>query len=207
MAASDTASARTGAETENLNRILLGVCAAVWLAVLGTAVAAIVALADMGRTRPVVSADGDTPWLLYTVIGVSAVVIIGAVPLLLRARRTAQPEPVPVVLPRERVTATSEPATEKLRAVSPQARPVPSRLAPGDPAGAIDWLTLQCALVLGIAIGVANVAIGAATYLMAVDNDTISWVLYGVAGVVTLAMPVAPWWYLRRMREEFEPAA
>ena len=31
--------------------------------------------------------SSGTPWLLYTVIGVSAVVIVGAVPLLLRARR------------------------------------------------------------------------------------------------------------------------
>lgn len=207
MATYDTASARTGVGAENLNRILLGVCAAVWLAVLGTAVAAIVALTDLGRREPVVTSDGDTPWLLYTVIGVSAVVIIGAVPLLLRARRTAQPEAASVVLPRERVTATSEPATEKLRTVTPHTQPVPSRLTPGDPESAVDRLTLQCALVLGIAIGVANVAIGAATYLMAVENDTIAWVLYGVAALVTVAMPVAPWWYLRRMREELEPEA
>ncbi|BBY15376.1 DUF2561 family protein [Mycolicibacterium litorale] len=206
MTYSDTAPARTGAAAEKLNRILLGVCAAVWLAVLGTAVAAIVALAELGRSRPAVSSDGDTPWLLYTVIGVSAVVIIGAVPLLLRARRTAQSEPASVVLTRERATPASEPATEKMRAVSTVAQPVPSRLSPGEPGGAIDRLWLQCALVLGIAMGVANIAIGAATYLMAVGNDTISWVLYGVAAVVTLAMPVAPWWYLRELRALLEPS-
>lgn len=99
MAYRDMAAARTGAAAENLNRILLGVCAAVWLIALGAAVAATVALTELGRSRPAVSSDGDTPWLLYTVIGVSAVVIIGAVPLLLRARQTAQAEPEPVVVP------------------------------------------------------------------------------------------------------------
>ena len=37
----------------------------------------------------------DTPWLLYAVIAISAAVIIGAVPLLLRARRAALEEPPP----------------------------------------------------------------------------------------------------------------
>lgn len=204
---SSAAAARPGAGAENLNRILIGVCAAVWLAALGAGVAACVALAELGRTRPAVSADGDTPWLLYTVIGVSAVVIIGAVPLLLRARRTAAEEPASVILPRERTTGPSEPATERIRAVGTLAQPTPSRLSAGYPAAVADRLWLQCALVLGIAMGAALVAIGAATYLMAVGNDTAAWVLYGVAAAVTLAMPVAPWWYLRRLRALLAPAA
>ncbi|MGE2716002.1 DUF2561 family protein [Mycolicibacterium litorale] len=206
MTYTDTAPARTGVAAENLNRILLGVCAAVWLIALGAAVAATVALTELGRTQPAASSDGDTPWLLYTVIGVSAVVIIGAVPLLLRARQTAQAEPQPVVRPRETDSATDEPATEKLR-ITPVVQQVPSRLDPGLPTPEIDRLWLQCALVLGIAMGVAMVAIGAATYLMAVGSDTISWVLYGLTAVVTLAMPVAPWWYLRELRALEEPAA
>lgn len=204
MTYTDTAAPRTDAGGSNLNRILIGVCAAVWLIALGAAVAAIVALTDLGRARPAASAASGTPWLLYTVIGVSAVVIIGAVPLLLRARQTAQAEPEPVVLTRERPTAADEPPTEKLR-IAPAARPVSGRLDRGPQAAEIDRLWLQCALVLGIAMGVALIAIGAATYLMAVGNDTISWVLYGVAGVVTLAMPVAPWWYLRELRALTEP--
>ena len=47
------------------------------------------ALVDLGRGHPQSSGESGTPWLLYTVIGVSAAVIIGAVPLLLRARRAA----------------------------------------------------------------------------------------------------------------------
>ncbi|KUI22701.1 hypothetical protein AU195_07345 [Mycobacterium sp. IS-1496] len=206
MAGSATAAARSGAAAERLNRILLGVCAAVWLIALGAAVAATVALTELGRSQPAASSDGDTPWLLYTVIGVSAAVIIGSVPLLLRARRTAHAEPEAVVLPRERSTATDEPATEKLR-VAPVVQQVPSRLDPGLPTAEVDRLWLQCALVLGIAMGVAMIAIGAATYLMAVGSDTVSWVLYALTALVTLAMPVAPWWYLRELRALDEPAA
>lgn len=205
MTYSEPAPAGPGVGAENLNRILLGVCAAVWLGVLGTAVAAVVALTELGRSEPVAASDGDTPWLLYTVIAVSAVVIAGAVPLLLRARRSAQAEPEPVVLTRERPTATDEPATEKIRAVNTLTQPAPGRFLPDEPGGPVDHLWLQCALVLGIAMGAANVAIGVATYLMAVDNDTIAWVLYAVAAVITLAMPVAPWWYLRQLRELTEP--
>ena len=48
------------------------------------AVAATVALVDLGkRTRRNRRAIPDTPWLLYTVIAISAAVIIGAVPLLI----------------------------------------------------------------------------------------------------------------------------
>lgn len=204
---SGAAAARPGVGAENLNRILLGVCAAVWLGALGAGVAAGVALAELGRTRAAVSSGGDTPWLLYTVIAVSAVVIIGAVPLLLRARRTAATEPAPVILPRERTTGATEPATERIRAVGTLAQPRPSRLSADYPAAVADRLWLQCALVLGIAMGAALIAIGAATYLMAVGNDTAAWVLYGVAAVVTLAMTVAPWWYLRRLRALLTPAA
>ena len=37
----------------------------------------------------VAAGDSDTPWLLYTVIGVSAAVIVGAIPLLTEGRQTA----------------------------------------------------------------------------------------------------------------------
>lgn len=193
------------ARSENLNRILFGTCAAAWLAALGTGVAAGVALSELGRTHPAAASGGDTPWLLYGVIGVSAVVIIGAVPLLLRARRTTHDEPGPVLLPRERSTTASEPATERIRAVGTLAQPLSRRRSPEF--SMADRLWLQCALVLGTAMGVALIAIGAATYAMAVDDDTVSWVLYGVAGVLTLAMPVATWWYLRRLRQLLEPTA
>ena len=77
-------------ETEQLDRILLGVCAVLWLAALGAGVAAVVALVALGSGRSVgAEASGaDTPWLLYSIIGLSAAVIVAAIPLLLRARRS-----------------------------------------------------------------------------------------------------------------------
>ena len=81
------------AEFDRTDRILLGSCAGIWLAALGAGVAATVALVDLGSGRSEPSGDSGTPWLLYTVIAISALVIIGAVPLLLRARREAAAEP------------------------------------------------------------------------------------------------------------------
>ena len=89
---------RTGLDTgefDRTDRILLGACAAVWLAALGAGVAATVALVDLGTGHAQSTGESDTPWLLYAVIAISAAVIIGAVPLLLRARRAALEESPP----------------------------------------------------------------------------------------------------------------
>ena len=66
---------------------------------------------------------------------------------------------------------------------------------------AVDQLWLRCAVVIACAMGVATLAIGVATYLMASDNDTAAWIVYGLAGLVTLAMPAIPWFYLRQLRD------
>lgn len=193
---------------DNLDRILLGAGGAVWLTALGTGVAATVALADLAGASAPAAGDGDTPLLLYGVIGISACVIAAAVPLLLRARRKSQYESAPLTVQRGRATPekgraadTAEPPTEKLSVVA--VTPVPSRLDTGDNVR-VEHLWLRCALVIAIAMGVAMIAIGTATYLMAVGNDLASWVLYGLAAVITLAMPVAPWWFLRELRALLE---
>lgn len=209
---SDTVSATrpdTGG-VDNLDRILLGAGGAVWLTALGTGVAATVALADLaGASAP--AADGGTPWLLYGVIGVSAVVIAGAVPLLLRARRNAQGEHAPLTVQRADTMPgqgsagrTAEPPTEKLSVAA--LGEVPSRLDAGPRNARVEQLWRRCALVIAIAVGAAMVVIGVATYLMAVRNDIASWTLYGLAGVITLAMPVVPWWCLREIRALPQPA-
>ncbi|MEE9242722.1 MAG: DUF2561 family protein [Mycobacterium sp.] len=82
-------------EVDRIDRILLGSSAAVWLAALGAGVAAIVALVDLSRGPTASAGESGTPWILYTVIGVSAAVIVAAVPLLLRARRAALAESAP----------------------------------------------------------------------------------------------------------------
>jgi hypothetical protein len=205
------------------DRILLGACAAVWLIALGAGVAATVALVDLGTGHAQSTGESETPWLLYAVIAISAAVIIGAVPLLLRARRAALEEPPPPAraTPGRAVAGQQPPVrgadspTEKLQvpttrvvasgpgyatreAISPPPTPLMT---------AVDQLWLRCAVVIAIAMGVAMVAIGVATYLMAVDHNAAAWVFYVLAGLVTVAMPAIPWVYLRELRALLEPSA
>jgi hypothetical protein len=57
-------------------------------------------------------------------------------------------------------------------------------------------------------MGVATAAVGIATYLMAVESDAAAWVLIVLAGLITLGMPAAPWFYLRELHTLLpEPAA
>ena len=114
---------------DRIDRILLGSCAAVWLAALGAGVAATVALVSLAGGRAGTGGESGTPWILYTVIGVSAAVIAAAVPLLLRARRAAERDAAPAPQRPETPEATPQPEaplrgadapTEKLR-VAPAA--------------------------------------------------------------------------------------
>jgi len=205
-------------EIDRNDRILLGVCAGVWLVALGAGVAATVALVDLGTGHAQSTGDSDTPWLLYVVIAVSAAVIIGAVPLLLRARRAALEEPPPPARPPMRAAPVhpaapvrgTEPPTEKIRigAMTSAGPSYPTREAirpePNPLAGAVDQLWLRCAVVIAIAMGVAMVAIGIATYLMAVNHNGLAWACYALAGLVTLGMPAIPWFYLRERRGVLE---
>jgi hypothetical protein len=196
-------------QLDRTDRVLLASCAGIWLVALGAGVAATVALVDLGNGSAEASGDGGTPWLLYAVIGVSAAVIIGAVPLLLRARREAlaeSPEPPAARSAAARAPAV-EPATEKLSA--PPARgggayAAPRALrtmeAPEPVAAAVDQLWLRCAVVIACATGIAMVAIGIGTYLMAVNSDVAGWVFFVLTALVTLAMPAVPWFYLKELR-------
>jgi hypothetical protein len=225
-AAAGRAQMRTGPDTgesDRTDRILLGACAAIWLAALGAGVAATVALVDLGTRHGASTGKSETPWLLYAVIGISAAVIIGAVPLLLRARRAALEDappparatPVRAVPGQPPPVRGAEAPTEKLR-LPPRAARVPAgpgygtREAISPPPSplmtAIDQLWLRCAVVIAIAMGVAMVAIGVAAYLMAVDHNTAAWVFYVLAGLVTVAMPGIPWFYLRQLRTLLEPS-
>jgi len=205
-------------EFDRNDRILLGVCAGVWLVALGAGVAATVALVDLGTGHAHSTGDSDTPWLLYVVIAVSAAVIIGAVPLLLRARRAALEEsPSPARAPMRAAPVHpaapprgTEAPTEKIRigTTTSAGLSYPTREAirpePNPLAGAVDQLWLRCAVGIAIAMGVAMVAIGIATYLMAVNHNAVAWVCYVLAGLVTLGMPAIPWFYLRELRALLE---
>lgn len=194
---------------DNTDRILMGVCAALWLAALGAMVAATVALVDLGRGRPAPAEDADTPWLLYTVIAVSALIIIAAVPLLLRARRSAGDEAEPAVRPpvgpgAPRGAAPARPPRAFGPAADPGVRrsqPLPADRGRRLPLAAIDQIWLRAGLAIFSAIGAATLLIGAATYLMAVDATGAGWGCYAVAGLITVAMPVIGWWFLRELRE------
>ena len=87
---------RRGSDTippDVIDRILVGVCAAIWLVLLGVSVAAAVALVDLGRGFHKTAGSSHTSWVLYAVIIVSALIIAGAIPVLLRARRMGLIEP------------------------------------------------------------------------------------------------------------------
>jgi hypothetical protein len=55
-------------------------------------------------------------------------------------------------------------------------------------------------------MGAAMVAIGVATYLMAVDSNAAAWVFFVLAGLVAVAMPAIPLLYLRQLRALVEPS-
>lgn len=210
----------TSNDAENVDRILLAACAVIWLAALGSAVAATVALVDLGSGHRESSSESGTPWLLYGVIAVSALVIVGAIPLLVRARRAALEDPRtghggpvrPNTRRTQAVTRAPDPRTQNMRTMR-QTPAAPSRPRGGHPSSpgistfdaalppAVDRLWLRCAVVMGSAMGVALLAIGIATYMMAADHDAFAWAAYVVAGLVTLAMPAVPWIYLRQLHE------
>ncbi|MEZ0338456.1 DUF2561 family protein [Mycobacterium sp. pV006] len=189
---------------ERNDRLLLAGCAVAWLAALGAAVAATVALVDLARDHAHSSGDSGTPWVLYVVIAVSAAVIAAAVPLLLRARKVTESHAEAPAPPVEE--AVSEPVrgadapTEKLRvAPQPAAPPVPSRPTQAVEPPLVAQIWFRCPTSLVAAMGVATLLIGISTYLMAVGNDVVAWVLYVIAALVTLAMAAIPWYFLREL--------
>ncbi len=191
---------------EVIDRILIGACAAVWLVWLGVSVAAVVALVDLGRGFHKVASSSHTTWVLYAVIIISALIIAGAIPVLLRARRMSQARPVT-----EAMTAPGRGADEspvrpgppraRLGADRPQPPRVPSAELAAEWSGAeVDRVWLRGTVLLAGTIGVALIAVAAATYLMAIGHDRPSWVCYGLAGAVTAVLPVIEWLHVRQLR-------
>jgi hypothetical protein len=188
---------------DGTDRILLGACVAAWLAALGAGVAAVVALVDLGHSHSQGSDSTGTPWLLYTVIGISAVVIVGAVPLLLRARAQAGNRQQPQSA---RVPVRPAQSTPGRRVVIPGRTSEPPLLVSrygGDDvaAAAVEQVWLRYTLAVTAAIGAATAAIGVATYLMATESNLGAWVCYGVAGLITVAMVALPVVALRQLDE------
>jgi len=192
-----------------IDRILLGACAAIWLVLIGVSVAAIVALVDLGQGFHKMARNSHTTWVLYAVIVVSALIIAGAIPVLLRARRMGQGEPVvrsPALQGRPPVRP---PRSSPSSAKRPVARPAGSAEAPAYGAygpdaewsgEAVDRIWLRGTLALTGTIGAALIAAAAATYLMAVGHDAASWVCYVVAGIFTAGLPAIEYLHVRQLR-------
>lgn len=191
---------------DNLERILLAACAVIWLAALGAAVAATVSLVDMASGRGTVRAElseasgSETPWVLYTVIGISAAVIVVAIPLLVRARQQSAHRPI-------RDTPAGGSVAEDIAAVPPRdarRRHAEPALESGTRAGAlpgvVDEVYARFGLSMACAVGAGTLAVGLATYLSANDSGSAAVAFYIIAGIVTVAMPVLPWFYLRELR-------
>jgi hypothetical protein len=197
---------RRGSDTvppDVIDRILVGACAAIWLVLLGVSVAAAVALADLGRGFHKMAGSSHTSWVLYAVIIVSALIIAGAIPVLVRARRMGLTEPA--------VRSVAGQARAPVRLMSPAPRTAAERARQqkvahaAEPASdwsgaAVDRVWLRGTIFLTGTMGAALIAVAAATYLMAVGHDGPSWVGYGLAGAVTAAMPVVEWLHIRQLR-------
>jgi hypothetical protein len=196
---------RRGSDTvppDVIDRIMVGACAAVWLVLLGVSVAAAVALADLGRGFHKTAGSTHTTWVLYAVIIVSALIIAGAIPALVRARRMS---------PADWARSVPGQARPPVRLMSPAPRTAAERArqqrvtqavdSGGDWSGAaVDRVWLRGTVVLAGTMGAALIAAATATYLMAVGHDGPSWVVYTLAGIVTAAMPVVEWLHVRQLR-------
>jgi hypothetical protein len=147
-----------------------------------------------------------TTWVLYAVIVVSALIIAGAIPVLLRARRTTHPDPVV----RSPALQGRPPSRQPRRSGS-----TAERAAPG-PTGsttvkayeqdsewsgeAVDRIWLRGTVTLAGAIGIALIGVATATYLMAVRSDGASWACYVLAGLVTAGLPAIEYVHVRQLR-------
>lgn len=201
-----------------VDRLLVGISGAIWLVLLAVGVIAAIALVGLGRGRSGTEAS-ESPWVLYTVIAISSVTLLGAIPLLIRARRGALADPAgeapasaPASAPAAAATATPvrEPAveapTEKLRVFGTvvdrpaKPEPQPDTAQPGGlPAGPTDRVLLRCAASIFAAMGLALIGVATATYLLAVGSDTAAWVAIGFAAVITAAMPAVSVFFQRQL--------
>lgn len=198
---------------DKVDRGLLVACAVIWLLALGASVAAIVALVNLAGGRAGNSGSSGTPWLLYAVIAISAAVIAGAVPLLLRARRDAAADVPPV---RDRGAARQPRGGERGRPFGGAASQINASISQSWAArpsaramqltAAVDQVWLRCAAVLGCVMGGATLAVAIATYLLADDHSGFAWTLIVLAGLATLAMFAVPWFYLRELRDILDDA-
>jgi hypothetical protein len=196
--------ARGNITPANADRILIGLCAAVWLALEGMSVAALVALMYLCRGFHEAKGNPHTSSVLYAIIVISALIILAAIPMLLRARRITRDGPVA----RSAGPPTRGTSGRSIRSghISAQTMTTQGRtersttLRPALSHAAVDRVWLRGTVALMGTMGAALLAVATATYLMAIGHDGFSWTSYGIAGAVTLAMPLVPWRHVRQLR-------
>lgn len=152
-----------------VDRILVGVGAAVWLVLLGVSVAAVVALIDLGRGFQDAAAESHTG-LLYSIIGVSAAVIVVSIGVLVYTDRHAKARP-----PTRRVNAAPrKPAQSGLYGrgdLFDTEKSQDAGDAPKIPAESVNRIWLRGTVALIGALGAALIPVAVATYSMALGKD------------------------------------
>lgn len=226
MAGSSEPASPDARSPETTDRLMVGVCGAIWLVLLAVSSIATVALVQLGRGHERTSVESDSSWLLYTVIVISALVIVGAIPLLLRARRTAMAQsgasgdsgapksPESPDKPLDEPPAPPRPVdapTEKLRvfgaAVDPYRRKPAQHRQVSRISVVLERIWLRGTTSLVGAIGLALTAVATATYLLATHTETAAWVALGVAAVITVGMVGILVIFQRRIAHAAEEAA
>lgn len=207
---------------ETVDRLMVGVCGAIWLVLLAVSSIATVALVQLGSGRRAAGGESGSSWLLYTIIVISALVIIGAIPLLIRARRAAMAgaagsdAAVPAETPQKAAeplptAPVAEAPTEKLRvfgaAVDPYRRKPAAPRAVSRINVVLERIFLRGTTSLLGAMGLALTAVAVATYLLATHTDTAAWVALGLAGAVTVGMVAVFLNFQRRLGSAAEVAA
>lgn len=196
---------------ETVDRLMVGACGAIWLVFLVVASIAGVALVNLGRGGG--RGGEDSSWLLYTVIAVSAAVIVGAIPLLLRARRASmESAPAPAEAPVDPPAAARavDAPTEKIRVFGTSVDPLRKTPEPAPVSRlhvVVERIWLRGAMSLLGAMGLALTAVATASYLLSVYSDTAAWVALGVAAVLTAAMPAILVAFQRRLARASDKAA
>ena len=211
MASESPSELTSGRSPEEVDRVMVGVCGAIWLAALAATVFAFVALSRLARGHA--GGAEQSSWVLYSVIIVSALVILGAIPLLLRARRNAladgRVDAAPVAEHVEPIRPT-EASTEKIRVFGVD--PYAARRQPAQPVspalvGIVDRLWLRGTVSLLGAMGLAFIGVAVGANLLANGSYTGAWVAFGVAGVITVAMPAVLAFFQRQLGEAVEEVA
>jgi hypothetical protein len=195
--------ARSKVTPATADRIVLGSCAAIWLTLVGMSVAALVALMDLGRGFHEAKGNPHTSSVLYSIIVISALIILAAIPMLLRARRITRDGPAARSAGSPARPGSSPPHRSSGQLNVQSAHGATERLTTLRPAlsdAVVDRVWLRGTAALMGTMGAALLAVATATYSMAIGHDGFSWTAYGIAGAITLVMPIIPWRHVRQLR-------